>query len=115
MSSSLVVEYLDEVEEGHLGLAATEEVLPKLVLDRGEPALDDGVVVAVPRLFLTHRAPPATAGSLCGAAAAPRVPRSSSPSGCAFYLFIRQPMGRKSALRREIPWILRGFQGRLSC
>ena len=35
--------------------------------------------------------------------------------GCAFYLFIRQPMGRKSALRREIPWILRGFQGRLSC
>ncbi len=22
---------------------------------------------------------------------------------------------RKSALRREIPWILRGFQGRLSC
>ena len=33
---------------------------------------------------------------------------------CAFYLFIRQPMGRKSALRREIPWILRGFQGRLS-
>ena len=24
-------------------------------------------------------------------------------------------MGRKSALRREIPWILRGFQGRLSC
>ena len=23
--------------------------------------------------------------------------------------------GRKSALRREIPWILRGFQGRLSC
>ncbi len=47
MSSSLVVEYLDEVEEGHLGLAATEEMLPKLVLDRGEPALDDGVVVAV--------------------------------------------------------------------
>ena len=36
-------------------------------------------------------------------------------NGCAFYLFIRQPMGRKSALRREIPWILRGFQGRLSC
>ena len=35
--------------------------------------------------------------------------------GCAFYLFIRQPMGRKSALRREIPWILRGFQRRLSC
>ena len=35
--------------------------------------------------------------------------------GCAFYLFIRQPMGRKSALRRERPWILRGFQGRLSC
>ena len=34
---------------------------------------------------------------------------------CAFYLFIHQPMGRKSALRREIPWILRGFQGRLSC
>ena len=34
---------------------------------------------------------------------------------CAFYLFIRQLMGRKSALRREIPWILRGFQGRLSC
>ena len=25
------------------------------------------------------------------------------------------PMGRKSALRRELPWILRGFQGRLSC
>ncbi len=47
MSSSLVVEYLDEVEEGHLGLAATEEMLLKLVLDRGEPALDDGVVVAV--------------------------------------------------------------------
>ena len=37
------------------------------------------------------------------------------PETCAFYLFIRQPMGRKSALRREIPWILRGFQGRLSC
>ena len=36
-------------------------------------------------------------------------------AGCAFYLFIRQPMGRKSALRREIPWILRGFQERLSC
>ena len=35
--------------------------------------------------------------------------------GCAFYLFIRQPMGRKSALRGEIPWILRGFQRRLSC
>ena len=35
MSSSLIVEYLDEVEEGHLGLAATEEMLPKLVLDRG--------------------------------------------------------------------------------
>ena len=34
---------------------------------------------------------------------------------CAFYLFIRQPHGWKSALRREIPWILRGFQGRLSC
>ena len=27
------------------------------------------------------------------------------PAPCAFYLFIRQPMGRKSALRREIPWI----------
>ena len=40
---------------------------------------------------------------------------SASEIGCAFYLFIRQPMGRKSALRREIPWILRGFQGRLSC
>ena len=26
-----------------------------------------------------------------------------------------QPRGRKPALRREIPWILRGFQGRLSC
>ena len=26
-----------------------------------------------------------------------------------------QPRGRKSALRREIPSILRGFQGRLSC
>ena len=36
-------------------------------------------------------------------------------AACAFYLFIRQPMGWKSALRREIPWILRGFQGRLSC
>ena len=42
-----------------------------------------------------------------------RDPNVGSP--CAFYLFIRQPMGRKSALRREIPWILRGFQGRLSC
>ena len=31
------------------------------------------------------------------------------PETCAFYLFIRQPMGRKSALRREIPWILRGI------
>ena len=40
---------------------------------------------------------------------------TSEPIGCAFYLFIRQPIGRKSALRREIPWILRGFQGRLSC
>ena len=40
---------------------------------------------------------------------------TDAPMGCAFYLFIRQPMGRKSALRREIPWILRGFQGRLSC
>ena len=39
----------------------------------------------------------------------------SQPATCAFYLFIRQPMGRKSALRREIPWILRGFQGCLSC
>ena len=29
----------------------------------------------------------------------------SAYGGCAFYLFIRQPMGRKSALRREIPWI----------
>ena len=27
VSSSLVVEYLDEVEESHLGLAATEEML----------------------------------------------------------------------------------------
>ena len=26
-----------------------------------------------------------------------------------------QPRGRKPALRREIPWILCGFQGRLSC
>ncbi len=26
-----------------------------------------------------------------------------------------QPRGRKPVLRREIPWILRGFQGRLSC
>ena len=40
---------------------------------------------------------------------------NSRELGCAFYLFIRQPMGRKSALRREILWILRGFQGRLSC
>ena len=40
---------------------------------------------------------------------------ATGPMTCAFYLFIRQPMGRKSALRREIPWILRGFQGRLSC
>ena len=53
MSSSLVVEYLDEVEEGHLGLAATEEMLPKLVLDRGEPALDDGVVVLPPSSVAT--------------------------------------------------------------
>ena len=51
----------------------------------------------------------------------PGLPTSSVRSGnslaveCAFYLFIRQPMGRKSALRREIPWILRGFQRRLSC
>ena len=32
-------------------------------------------------------------------------------------LFIHPPAHgcRKSALRREIPWILRGFQGRLSC
>ena len=42
-------------------------------------------------------------------------PFPSFPFTCAFYLFIRQPMGRKSALRREILWILRGFQGRLSC
>ncbi len=41
--------------------------------------------------------------------------RIAERTACAFYLFIRQPMGRKSALRREIPWILRGFQGRLSC
>ena len=34
---------------------------------------------------------------------------TDAPMGCAFYLFIRQPMGRKSALRREIPWILRGI------
>ena len=43
----------------------------------------------------------------CEDATAPgqrRTQRSAS-SGCAFYLFIRQPMGRKSALRREIPWI----------
>ena len=33
MSSSLVTAYLDEVEEGHLGLAATEAVLPKFALD----------------------------------------------------------------------------------
>ncbi len=26
-----------------------------------------------------------------------------------------QPRSRKPTLRREIPWILRGFQGRLSC
>ena len=46
-----------------------------------------------------------------------RVTRATklTQAACAFYLFIRQPMGRKSALRREIPWILRGFQGRLSC
>ena len=42
-------------------------------------------------------------------------PPTRGSATCAFYLFIRQPMGRKSALRREIPWILRGFQGRLSC
>ena len=40
---------------------------------------------------------------------------SRKRNACAFYLFIRQPMGRKSALRHEILWILRGFQGRLSC
>ena len=26
-----------------------------------------------------------------------------------------QPRGRKPTLRREVPWILYGFQGRLSC
>ena len=30
-------------------------------------------------------------------------------------LATRQPRGRKSALRRETPSILRGFEGRLSC
>ena len=52
MSSPLIVEYLNEVEEGHLRLAATEEVLPKLVLDRGEPALDDGVDACAFYLFI---------------------------------------------------------------
>ena len=68
MSSSLIVEYLDEVEEGHLGLAATEEMLPKLVLDRGEPALDDGVVVAVAPVGSCSRSCHASqgdVGSLC--------------------------------------------------
>ena len=68
MSSSLIVEYLDEVEEGHLGLAATEEMLPKLVLDRGEPALDDSVVVAVAPVGSCSRSCHASqgdVGSLC--------------------------------------------------
>ena len=47
MSPSLVVEHLDVVEEGHLGLAAALEVLPELGLHRREPALHDGVIVAV--------------------------------------------------------------------
>ena len=40
-----------------------------------------------------------------------------APKSRVCLLFIHPPAHgcRKSALRREIPWILRGFQGRLSC
>ena len=47
MSSPLIVEDLDVVEEFHLGLATAVEVFPELVLDRGEPTLHHGIVVAV--------------------------------------------------------------------
>ena len=48
MSPPLVVEDLNVVEQRHLGVAATVEVFPELVLDRGEPTLHHGVVVAIP-------------------------------------------------------------------
>ena len=43
--------------------------------------------------------------------------KTSELLGILCLLFIHPPAHgcRKSALRREIPWILRGFQGRLSC
>ncbi len=47
MSSPLVVEDLNVVEQGHLGVAATGEVFSEFVLDRGEPTLHHGVVVAI--------------------------------------------------------------------
>ena len=48
MSSPLVGEHLDVVEERHLGVAAAGEMLTELVLDGGEPTLYDRGVVAVP-------------------------------------------------------------------
>ena len=48
MSPPLVVEDLNVVEQRHLGVAATVEVFPELVLDRGEPDSPSGVVVAIP-------------------------------------------------------------------
>ena len=47
VSSPLVVEHLNVVEQRHLGVAAAGEVFPELVLHRGEPTLHDGIVIAV--------------------------------------------------------------------
>src|SRR5712692_9679489 len=47
MSTPLVIEHFDVVEQLHLGIPVTFETLPKLALHRREEALHDRVVVAV--------------------------------------------------------------------
>src|SRR5215203_7451671 len=47
MSTSLVIEHLDVVEQRHLGFAAAREVLAELELHGGEETLHHRVVVAI--------------------------------------------------------------------
>jgi hypothetical protein len=47
VSSPLVVEHFDVIEQLHLGLAATLKVLAELTLHGREPTLHHGVVEAV--------------------------------------------------------------------
>ena len=57
MPAPLVVEDLDEVEELHLGLTATLEVLGEFALHRREEALHDGVVMTVTRRLMLQVMP----------------------------------------------------------